>query len=127
MDHNSLKIVGEAYDTIKRLKENWKRRRDRGVLHMAPTNAEMMEKARADATIMAHLPEMILELYEGQPKHKPELEMWKTGDGRNIHVRKLDDNHLVNIIRFLRGTAWTTRKNQLPVMIAEANRRGLST
>ncbi len=124
MDRNSLKIVGDAYDTLKNIAKFYARSREIGFNPgFAANQRSGLKKQEAIATIMEHLPEMILELDEAAPRKN--LDIWKTGDGRRLHVTEIDNQHLVNIIRFLREVKWTKRKDQLPIMIEEAQRRGL--
>lgn len=55
-----------------------------------------------------------------------ELEpVWKASGGREIPISQLEDNHLRNIIRFIREVRWSRRYDQLPDLLAEARKRGL--
>lgn len=124
MDLQRLNEVSEAFDKLKSIQINYQLKKCLGLLLVSQNVEYAKRKARASATILESLPEMILELYEKNLPPRKDLSVWKTGDGRKIPISELDTDHLKNIVRFLKECHWTKRRDQLPLMIQELRDRG---
>lgn len=59
----------------------------------------------------------------------PTLTVWKTRNGREIPILRLDDDHLINIIKFMR-TKFDAQATEFPIfknLLSEAKRRKLTS